>query len=181
MFKKNIFQIDNEHDCIKITVKQFAPRRFFLSFFAIVFSSMSFGGLFQFYHDPEIPLIRWALFAILFTFISVAITWYAVAIIFNKAHIVINKSTLYVSYKPIPCFRNKQIDISEINNFYIEEKENNDNDYYHGKGDVSYVVGFSRKDEKKFTITRLKEKEQAELMKQNIEECVYKQKKKVRV
>jgi hypothetical protein len=176
MFKKgskDFCQVYEEKDFVRIITKRFYHRPGFLLTITISWSFMTYIFFMASMSEQETPIILY----IFFICISAALSWYVAVIIFNKTHIVVNNPYVYVSHKPIPWFGNKHFDILEINMFLVKEEENNPNDYYHGKGDVSYIVDILRTDGKSFVITRLKKREQAEVLKQKIEEHVYKKEK----
>ncbi|MCI5224791.1 MAG: hypothetical protein D3924_19520 [Candidatus Electrothrix sp. AR4] len=119
----------------------------------------------DFHHDFTVCLVPF-----IFCLVGIAISWYAAILIFNKKKIYIDKTQLYVSSVPILSFNTKLINIAEISNLDIGERENNYNDYYHGKGDVSSTIIVIKKNNEKVTIARLKNKEEAEFIKQKVEQ-----------
>ncbi|MCW5211696.1 hypothetical protein VU04_02165 [Desulfobulbus sp. TB] len=180
--KENFYHVYEEQDYIRITTKKFFPELVNLILITIIISCIGYMMVFLDFQQnandvPEMVIVIIGSFLIC---ISTALCYYTAVVILNRVQIVIDEKRLYITSKPIRWIGNKFINLSEIKSLYTEEKENSSNDYYHGKGDVSYIVGVLIEN-KRISITRFKKKVQAELMKQKIEECVYKQKKKVRI
>lgn len=165
--------IDQGH-FIGIKRKWFSPKIIFLTIFAIFWNGFLFVWYSKAIYSPNIMSI---LFPLGHVAVGIGLTYYVIAGYLNKTYIRVDKSSIVTKDSPLPFFRDKTLNASDIKQLYSKEKIA----YGRGGSSTSYEVYAITNDRKNIKLlTGLESSEQALFIEQEIENYLNIEDKKVK-
>jgi len=149
---------------IGIIRKWFGPKIIFLTFFVIFWDGFLFSLYSKAIHSQDMMSM---LFPLLHVAVGIGLTYYVIAGYLNKTYVRVDYSSIVIKDSPLPFFRNKTLNSSDIKQLYSKEKIRHNRE---SGSSVSYEVHAVTNDKKNIKLLRgLESSEQALFIEQEIE------------
>ena len=130
----NKIEFSDHGHFIGIIRKWFGPKIIFLTFFVIVWDGFLFFWYSKAIHSQNMMSL---LFPILHVAVGIGLTYSVIAGYLNKTYVRVDKSSIVIKDSPLPFFRNKTLNSSDIKQIYSKEKISRSSE---GGSSVSYEV-----------------------------------------